>query len=168
MYRIANRPGAMRYKKVSHICIFPSDGTNRIRFTGQGCKPNLSRSHRHPEDKICFCDGFIILKKTGMSTTQIAACRAVPIARNHLPERGRQGFDRHQNLLAYRVSKNADGRICRPQKYYFAAFSNLRCSTVLQNRSSWGTNSRQISAAVKPPLYSRKPPCMEGTAVTSR
>ena len=21
--------------KVSHICIFPSDGTNRIRFTGQ-------------------------------------------------------------------------------------------------------------------------------------
>ena len=26
----------MRYKKASHICIFPSDGISRIRFTGLG------------------------------------------------------------------------------------------------------------------------------------
>ena len=33
----------MRYK-VSHVCIFPSDGTGRIRFTGLGC-----RSHSQPD-----------------------------------------------------------------------------------------------------------------------
>ena len=33
------------------MCIFPSDGTSRIRFTGQGTiLPNLSRIVRHPED----------------------------------------------------------------------------------------------------------------------
>ena len=37
--------------EVSHMCIFPSDGTSRIRFTGQGTTlPNLSRNVRHPED----------------------------------------------------------------------------------------------------------------------
>ena len=25
----------MRYEQVSHMCIFPSDGISRIRFTGQ-------------------------------------------------------------------------------------------------------------------------------------
>ena len=38
MYRIATRPGAMRYIEVSHMCIFPSDGISRIRFTGQSHK----------------------------------------------------------------------------------------------------------------------------------
>ena len=33
------------------MCIFPSDGISRIRFTGQGTiLPNLSRIVRHPED----------------------------------------------------------------------------------------------------------------------
>ena len=42
------RLGAMRYEKVSHMCIFPSDGTDRIRFTGLDYKihsqPDVSGS----------------------------------------------------------------------------------------------------------------------------
>ena len=41
----------MRY--ISHLCIFSYDGTDRIRFTGQGTTlPNLSRNVRHPEDRF--------------------------------------------------------------------------------------------------------------------
>ena len=56
----------MRHFKVSHICIFPSDGTNRIRFTGQGMhaqsQPNASGPPKtyllaidllYPSDSIC-------------------------------------------------------------------------------------------------------------------
>ena len=34
---LQTRLGAMRYK-VSHLCIFSYDGTDRIRFAGQGYK----------------------------------------------------------------------------------------------------------------------------------
>ena len=50
--------------------------------------------------------------------------------------------------------------------FYFA-FSSRRSSFVLKNISMTGMNRKQISAAVKPPLYSRKPPCVSGTLVTS-
>ena len=33
---LQTRLGAMRYMKVSHLCIFSYDGTDRIRFAGQG------------------------------------------------------------------------------------------------------------------------------------
>ena len=46
--------------RVSHMCIFPSDGTGRIRFTGQDTVlSNLSRIVRHPEDYL-FCDLFVL------------------------------------------------------------------------------------------------------------
>ena len=43
------------------MCIFPSDGTGRIRFTGQdGIASNLSRLARHPED-VCALRSVIII-----------------------------------------------------------------------------------------------------------
>ena len=54
------------------------------------------------------------------------------------------------------------------QLFYFCAFASLRSSLVLKNFSSSGTRIRQISAAVKPPLYRQKPPWRVGTEVTSR
>ncbi len=50
----------------------------------------------------------------------------------------------------------------------FASLASLRSALVLKNRSSSGTRIRQIRAAVKPPLYRQKPPCILGTLVTSR
>ena len=50
---------------------------------------------------------------------------------------------------------------------YFA-FTALRSCFVLHSRSRTGTRITQITAAVKPPLYSQKPPCILGTLVTSR
>ena len=46
----------MRYR--NGILIFPSDGINRIRFTGQGQKPNLSRIRPAPRRRICLCWGY--------------------------------------------------------------------------------------------------------------
>jgi len=49
------------------MCIFPSDGTNRIRFTGKDYRvqsqPNASGSPK----TICFCDNFIIPRQGKMS-----------------------------------------------------------------------------------------------------
>ena len=47
-------------KEVSHLCIFPSDGTNRIRFTGLGSDPTLSRLLLAPRRLICSASNFII------------------------------------------------------------------------------------------------------------
>ena len=48
---------------------------------------------------------------------------------------------------------------------FFRAFF---ASFVLTKRSSSGIRIRQMTAAVKPPLYRQKPPCILGTEVTSR
>ena len=52
----------------SHICIFPSDGTSRIRFTGQGSQPTLSRFTGSPKTLFFMRSGDIIAKKRKMST----------------------------------------------------------------------------------------------------
>ncbi len=49
------------------ICIFSYDGTNRIRFTGQGSQPNLSRFTGTPKTNL-LCDGFIIELFGNLST----------------------------------------------------------------------------------------------------
>ena len=54
--RIANRPGAMRLESESHICIFPSDGTNRIRFTGQNYQVQSQPDASGPPKTYLFCD----------------------------------------------------------------------------------------------------------------
>ena len=56
----------MRYIEVSHMCIFPSDGTSRIRFTGQGYKA-LSQPDASGSPKIdLFC---------GSSTLYLKNCK---------------------------------------------------------------------------------------------
>lgn len=43
---------------------FSYDGTDRIRFTGQGvASPNLSRKHRHPEEGYTYAVGNIVAQK---------------------------------------------------------------------------------------------------------
>ena len=59
-------------------------------------------------------------------------------------------------------------RFCGAFFLYLTALASLRSSLVLKNFSSSGTRIRQISAAVKPPLYRQKPPWSVGTEVTSR
>ena len=51
--RIAIRLGAMRFQKVSHMCIFPSDGTNRIRFTGKGYQAHSQPDASSPPKTHC-------------------------------------------------------------------------------------------------------------------
>ena len=50
----------------------------------------------------------------------------------------------------------------------YLTFRDFLSSLVFAKRSSSGTRIRQISAAVKPPLYRQKPPWRVGTEVTSR
>ena len=49
------------------MCIFPSDGISRIRFTGQGCSP-ISAGHPAPRRLIVLRSRFII---TGFSEKSI-------------------------------------------------------------------------------------------------
>lgn len=51
----------MRYVQVSHICIFPSDGTNRIRFTGKGYRAHSQPDASGPPKTYVLRDTFIIL-----------------------------------------------------------------------------------------------------------
>ena len=67
MYRIAIRLGAMRYRKVSHMCIFPSDGTNRIRFTGKDYRIHSQPDASGPPKTYVLCDKMIITFRLGMS-----------------------------------------------------------------------------------------------------
>ena len=46
----------MRYFQVSHICIFPSDGTNRIRFTGKDYRVHSQPDASGPPKTYLFCD----------------------------------------------------------------------------------------------------------------
>ena len=52
---------------------------------------------------------------------------------------------------------------CGSVEIYFA-----EAVSALENFSSTGTRRTQMTAAVKPPLYRQKPPCILGTEVTSR
>ena len=48
--------------KVSHICIFPSDGANRIRFTGQSAAAAQSQPETSgPPKTYLFCDSAFII-----------------------------------------------------------------------------------------------------------
>ena len=51
----------MRSTKVSQYCIFPSDGTNRIRFTGQSAYRSISAGNVRPPEDFVFCDSVIII-----------------------------------------------------------------------------------------------------------
>ena len=46
----------MRYIEVSHMCIFPYDGTNRIRFTGQDSDSPISAGGSGTPKSDLFCD----------------------------------------------------------------------------------------------------------------
>lgn len=46
----------MRYVQVSHMCIFPYDGTNRIRFTGKGYKSHSQPDASGPPKTYLLCD----------------------------------------------------------------------------------------------------------------
>ena len=48
------------------MCIFPSDGTNRIRFTGQSCS-SISAGSPAPR-RLCFVIKNIIPEKSDLST----------------------------------------------------------------------------------------------------
>ncbi len=40
--------------EASHMCIFPSDGTNRIRFTGHGYQAKSQPDASGPPKTICY------------------------------------------------------------------------------------------------------------------
>ena len=42
------------------MCIFPSDGTNRIRFTGKGYKTHSQPDASGPPKTYVLCDDIII------------------------------------------------------------------------------------------------------------
>ena len=52
------------------MCIFSYDGTNRIRFTGQGKYPNLSRFHRHPEDGFVMRSALYYIQRENFVKSQ--------------------------------------------------------------------------------------------------
>ena len=52
---LQTRLGAMRYQ-VSHLCIFSYDGTDRIRFTGQGYKAQSQPDASGSPKMDLFCD----------------------------------------------------------------------------------------------------------------
>ena len=43
------------------MCIFPSDGTNRIRFTGQGYRAQSQPDASGPPKTYLFCDKTILM-----------------------------------------------------------------------------------------------------------
>ena len=49
------------------MCIFPSDGTNRIRFTGKSYQAQSQPDASGPPKTICFCDGIIIASAQELS-----------------------------------------------------------------------------------------------------
>ena len=59
----------MRYRigsLISHMCIFPYDGTDRIRFAGLGSDSPLSAGCvRLPEDSICFAIRLLLYPLSG-------------------------------------------------------------------------------------------------------
>ena len=52
---LQTRLGAMRYQ-VSHLCIFSYDGTDRIRFTGQGYEAKSQPDASGSPKMDLFCD----------------------------------------------------------------------------------------------------------------
>ena len=52
---LQTRLGAMRYQ-VSHLCIFSYDGTDRIRFAGQGYEAQSQPDASGPPKMDLFCD----------------------------------------------------------------------------------------------------------------
>ena len=66
------------------------------------------------------------------------------------------------------LQKHLCTMLCRGVSSYFAFCRRaaLRSSLVLQKHSKTGMNIRQTMPEVKPPLYSRKPPCISGTNLT--
>ena len=49
--------------KASHMCIFPSDGTNRIRFTGQDYQVQSQPDASGPPKTYLFCDSAVIIDR---------------------------------------------------------------------------------------------------------
>ena len=60
MYRIAAVWVQYDTDKVSLSCIFPSDGTNRIRFTGKGYRTHSQPDASGPPKTYVLCDEIIL------------------------------------------------------------------------------------------------------------
>ena len=58
----------MRHKKASHMCIFPSDGTDRIRFTGLGYQAHSQPDASGSPKTNLFCDAPIIARRRKLSS----------------------------------------------------------------------------------------------------
>ena len=72
--------------KVSHLCIFPSDGTNRIRFTGQDAHPsNLSRKRPAPRRHICYAVNPLYASGGEMSTALNCSLSRCPPKKDVIP-----------------------------------------------------------------------------------